>query len=140
MLVSPSILSADWTRLEQAVRLAEEGADWLHCAAMDGHFVPNLTFGAPMVEALHRMTRLPLDVDLVDEERLRCAQDYAKARADVRSVHVEAPGVCGRGWARDAGRTQPIDAARLGDTLDGLHALGVNAGLAHRPDTAVDEV
>jgi ribulose-phosphate 3-epimerase len=140
MLVSPSILSADWTRLDQAVRLAEEGADWLHCDVMDGHFVPNLTFGVPMVEALHRMTRLPLDVHLMIDDPLRWASDYARAGAHVLSVHVEAPGVCGPGWARDAAGAHPIDTARLHDTLDGLRALGVKAGLALRPDTALDEV
>jgi len=156
MIVSPSILSADWTRLADAVKIAESGADWLHCDVMDGHFVPNLTFGPPMVAALHRMTRLPLDVHLMIDDPLAFLPAFVGAGATILTLHVEAPGVAGPGWpapvcshgeggvAGDAPATAPaphtIDYAGLRRTLAAVRARGAKVGLAARPDTPYDEL
>jgi ribulose-phosphate 3-epimerase len=91
VIIAPSILSADFARLGDAVREAEEGgADWIHVDVMDGHFVPNLTIGAPVVAALRKVTKLPLDVHLMIERPELLVADFAKAGSDRITVHVEA--------------------------------------------------
>jgi ribulose-phosphate 3-epimerase len=87
--IAPSILSADFGRLADEVG-AIASADYVHVDVMDGHFVPNLTIGPVVVEAVKRATRLPLDVHLMIEEPGRWVADYAKAGADLIGVHVEA--------------------------------------------------
>ena len=88
--IAPSILSADFCRLGEEVRAVEEaGADWIHVDVMDGHFVPNLTIGPPVIEAVRKVTQLPLDVHLMIEEPDRYIRDFAQAGADLLSVHVE---------------------------------------------------
>ena len=89
-MIAPSILSADFTRLGDEIRAVEAaGADWIHADIMDGHFVPNITFGPMVVEAVRRVTRLPIDVHLMISEPERYIADFAKAGADYISVHVE---------------------------------------------------
>ena len=89
-MIAPSILSADFTRLGEEIRAVEAaGADWIHADIMDGHFVPNITFGPMVVEAVRRVTRLPIDVHLMISDPERYIADFAKAGADYISVHVE---------------------------------------------------
>ncbi len=116
--IAPSILSADLCQLGQEVaRVTQAGADWLHIDIMDGHFVPNLSFGPALVRSLRKFTDLPLDVHLMVTNPLHFIEPFAKAGADLLTVHVE---------SND-------------DTLQALkaiHALGVKTGVSIKPDTA----
>ena len=88
--IAPSILAADFRTLGAEIEaVAQAGADWIHVDVMDGHFVPNLTIGPPVVGAVRRATKLPLDVHLMIEAPERSLADYAKAGADRIGVHVE---------------------------------------------------
>ncbi len=87
-ILAPSILSADLSNLAQQIRLVEmSGADWIHCDIMDGHFVPNLTFGPVLVKATKKSTKLPIDVHLMIENPDYFLEDFRKAGADIISVH-----------------------------------------------------
>jgi ribulose-phosphate 3-epimerase len=97
------------------------GADWIHVDVMDGHFVPNLTIGAPVVKSLRPVTALPLDVHLMIENPERYIGDFAKAGADYLTIHVEA--------SRD-----------VAGTLKEIRKLGVKPGITLRPRTQVEEV
>ncbi|MCH7500510.1 MAG: ribulose-phosphate 3-epimerase [Nitrospina sp.] len=89
--IAPSILSADFSRLGEEVKAVEEaGADWIHVDVMDGKFVPNITVGPLVVEALRKVTDLPLDVHLMIENADLYVEDFAVAGADIISVHAEA--------------------------------------------------
>jgi len=89
--IAPSVLSADLGRLAEQLAQAEAGgADWIHLDVMDGHFVPNLTFGAPLLKAVRRLTELPVDVHLMVEHPERYIREYADLGAAVFSFHPEA--------------------------------------------------
>lgn len=123
--IAPSILSADFARLGEQVAEAEAaGADYIHVDVMDGHFVPNLTIGPVVVQALRRATRLPLDVHLMVEKPESLLEPFAQAGADILTVHVE---------------TCP----HLHRTLQQIHSLGVRAGVSLNPSTplvALEEI
>ena len=123
--LAPSILSADFGRVgEQVAEAAEAGADYIHVDIMDGHFVPNITIGPPVVAAIRRHTQLPLDVHLMIESPERYIPQFVEAGADIVTVHVE---------------TCP----HLYRTLQSIRELGVKAGVTLNPGThlsAIDEV
>jgi len=116
--IAPSVLAADFSRLGEQVRTTEAaGADMIHVDVMDGHFVPNLSVGVPVVAALRRVTRLPLDVHLMIAEPVRYVEDFARAGADILTVHPEAD-------------------VHLHRTLQRIRALGIRAGVALNPGTS----
>lgn len=89
--IAPSILAADFSKLGDEVKAVEQaGADWIHIDVMDGHFVPNITVGPLVVEALRKVTELPLDVHLMIADADKYIKDFAQAGADILTVHVEA--------------------------------------------------
>jgi ribulose-phosphate 3-epimerase len=90
-IIAPSILSADFSKLGEEIHaLTEAGADWIHVDVMDGHFVPNLTIGAPVVKSLKKVTNIPLDVHLMISSPEKYISDFAKAGAHILTFHVEA--------------------------------------------------
>jgi ribulose-phosphate 3-epimerase len=120
--IAPSVLSADFGRLADDVARCEEGgADWIHVDVMDGRFVPNLTFGAKVIETLQRLTRLPLDVHLMVVEPEKYFDAFAAAGASVLTIHQEA-------------------APHLHRQLNRIRELGCRAGAAINPSTPVDSL
>ncbi|ANC76818.1 ribulose-phosphate 3-epimerase [Fictibacillus phosphorivorans] len=120
--IAPSILSADFSRLGDDIKAVEEaGADYIHVDVMDGHFVPNITIGPLVVQAIRPVTKLPLDVHLMIENPDRYIEEFAKAGADIISVHVEA-------------------SPHLHRTIQLIKQQGVKAGVVINPATPVDSI
>ena len=120
--IAPSFLTADLGRLAEEVRAVEAaGADYLHLDVMDGHFVPPITFGALVIEAVRKVTSLPLDVHLMIEQPERQLEAFAEAGGDILNVHVEA-----------CPDLQPM--------LEKIKALGHRAGVCLNPDTPISAI
>jgi len=119
-ILAPSILAADLSNLSQQIRLVEmAGADWIHCDIMDGHFVPNLTFGSLIVKAAKNSTKLPLDVHLMIENPDKYLEEFIDAGAKNITVHQET-------------------VIHLNRTISRIHELGIKAGVSINPSTPIN--
>lgn len=124
VIVSPSILSSDFANLGRDIRTIEKyGADWVHIDVMDGHFVPNLTLGAPVVKSIRKVTQLPFDVHLMIENPKKYIKDFANAGADIITFHYEA-----------------VERKDILDVVDYIKSFGIKAGLSIKPKTSVQEI
>lgn len=120
--IAPSILSADFSRLGEEIELLDKsGADIIHIDVMDGHFVPNLTFGMPVVKAIRKYTKLPFDVHLMIENPSMYVKDFIDAGADIITVHYESD-------------------RHIDRTLNLIKENGCKAGIVINPGTAVDAI
>lgn len=118
-IVAPSVLAAQWGKLnEEITAVSKAGADWIHLDVMDGNFVPPITFGQQMVQVIRKTTSLPLDVHLMIEHPERQIESFAKAGADIITIHYEA-------------------CPHLHRVIQQIHELGKKAGVALNPATSV---
>lgn len=120
--IAPSILAADFTKLgEEVLEVEKAGADWIHVDVMDGHFVPNISFGAIVLNAIRPLTKLPMDVHLMIENPDLYIEEFAKAGADYITVHVEA-------------------CPHLHRTIQLIRSFGVKPGVVLNPHTPIETI
>ncbi len=123
IIISPSVLSADFADLGNEVkRLELNGADWVHIDVMDGHFVPNITIGAPVVKAINKISDIPLDVHLMIKNPEKYINDFAAAGSDIITVHYEA--------------VKP----EVLTVINKIKSFGIKAGLSIKPKTLAEEI
>ena len=123
-IISPSMLSADYVNLQRDIEMTEAaGAKWLHVDIMDGHFVPNISFGYSMVKALRPITNMVLDVHLMIDTPIRYVDEFCKAGADYLTIHVESD-----------------TPENIAATLDRIIANGVKPGIVVKPKTPAEAV
>ncbi|MBQ1353758.1 MAG: ribulose-phosphate 3-epimerase [Ruminococcus sp.] len=122
MLIAPSLLSCDFSKMgEEIARMDKAGADWMHLDVMDGHFVPNLTFGAPVIKWVRPFSDKPFDVHLMISDPLRYIDDFADAGADIITFHIESD-------------------SDIDKTIDKIKSRGIKAGLVLKPKTPAEAV
>lgn len=122
MLIAPSILSSDFSKLEEEIKKVEKaGADLLHLDVMDGHFVPNITFGAPVIKSIRKCTKLPFDVHLMIENPEKYIYDFLSSGADILTFHIESTG-------------------KTLENIEKIKKSGKKVGISLKPKTDLNEI